>query len=192
MNIGIGIDGVITNVDFLSILGKKKPVLDKESGSLKVNSTLIKKILYRGIAFYSKHSKLRSDAAKYISLLKDEGNRIIIITKRKFASEETKEGENIRKLVELFLLDRGIPYDKIVFSKGDKLEDCINEKVVIMLEDSPKNSETISKRIPVILMDTPYNKDVSGDNIFRVASWEEAYILLSALGKRKVKSYEKN
>ena len=89
-------------------------------------------------------------------------------------------------------MDRGIPYDKIIFSKSDKLEDCINEKVVIMLEDSPKNSENISKRIPVILMDTPYNRNASGDNIFRVASWEEAYALLSALGKRKVKSYEKN
>lgn len=192
MNIGIDIDGVITNIDFLGILGKKKPILDKESSNLKVNNFLIRKILYRGIAFYSKHSKLRSDAAKYISLLKDEGNRIIIITKRKFASEETQDGENIRRLVELFLLDRGIPYDKIVFSKSDKLEDCINEKVVIMLEDSPKNSENISKRIPVILMDAPYNRNASGDNIFRVASWEEAYALLSALGKRKVKSYEKN
>lgn len=44
----------------------------------------------------------------------------------------------------------------------------------------------------MILMDTPYNRNASGDNIFRVASWEEAYALLSALGKRKVKSYEKN
>lgn len=70
MNIGIDIDGVITNIDFLGILGKKKPILDKESSNLKVNNFLIRKILYRGIAFYSKHSKLRSDAAKYISLLK--------------------------------------------------------------------------------------------------------------------------
>lgn len=126
MNIGIDIDGVITNIDFLGILGKKKPILDKESSNLKVNNFLIRKILYRGIAFYSKHSKLRSDAAKYISLLKDEGNRIIIITKRKFASEETQEGENIRRLVELFLLDRGIPYDKIIFLR------VINLRIVLM------------------------------------------------------------
>ena len=97
MNIGIDIDGVITNIDFLGILGKNKPILDKESSNLKVNNFLIRKILYKGIAFYSKHSKLRSDAAKYINLLKDDGNRITIITKRRFAGEETKEGKDIRK-----------------------------------------------------------------------------------------------
>lgn len=192
MNIGIDIDGVITNVDFLGIFGKKKPILDRDSKDLRVNSSLVKKVLYRGIAFYSKHSKLRSDAAKYISLLKDEGNKIIIITKRKFANENTKEGNHIRELAEIYLLDRGIPYDKIIFSKGDKLEDCLEEKITIMLEDSPKNSEIISGKLPVILMDTPYNRNTNGDNIFRVTTWEEAYTILSALGKRKVKSYEKN
>ena len=118
MNIGIDIDGVITNIDFLGILGKNKPILDKESSNLKVNNFLIRKILYKGIAFYSKHSKLRSDAAKYINLLKDDGNRITIITKRRFAGEETKEGKDIRSLVEVFLIEQGIPYDKIVFSNG--------------------------------------------------------------------------
>lgn len=192
MNIGIDIDGVITNIDFLGILGKKKPILDKESSNLKVNNFLIRKILYKGIAFYSKHSKLRSDAAKYINLLKDEGNRITIITKRRFAGEETKEGKDIRSLVEIFLIEQGIPYDKIVFSKGDKLDDCLKEKVTVMLEDSPRNSEAISKRVPVIIMDTPYNRDTISDNIYRVTSWKEAYALLSTLGKRKVRNYEKN
>ena len=192
MNIGIDIDGVITNIDFLGILGKKKPILDKESSNLKVNNFLIRKILYKGIAFYSKHSKLRSDAAKYINLLKDEGNRITIITKRRFAGEETKEGKDIRSLVEVFLIEQGIPYDKIVFSKGDKLDACLKEKVTVMLEDSPRNSKAISKRVPVIIMDTPYNRDTISDNIYRVTSWKEAYALLSTLGKRKVRNNEKN
>ena len=52
MNIGIDIDGVITNIDFLGILGKNKPILDKESSNLKVNNFLIRKILYKGIFFY--------------------------------------------------------------------------------------------------------------------------------------------
>lgn len=192
MNIGIDIDGVITNVDFLSILGKNTPVLDRESKNLKTNNRALRKLLYKGIAFYSKHSKLRPDASKYIKLLKAEGNRIIIITKRKFASEDSKEGESIRALVELFLLENDIPYDKIIFSTGDKLEDCTTEDITIMLEDSPKNTASISQRVPVILMDTPYNQNTAGDNVFRVNSWEEAYVLLSALGKRKAKNYEKN
>lgn len=192
MNIGIDIDGVITNIDFLGILGKKKPILDKESSNLKVNNFLIRKMLYKGIAFYSKHSKLRSDAAKYINLLKDDGNRITIITKRRFAGEETKEGKDIRSLVEVFLIEQGIPYDKIVFSKGDKLDACLKEKVTVMLEDSPRNSKAISKRVPVIIMDTPYNRDTISDNIYRVTSWKEAYALLSTLGKRKVRNNEKN
>ena len=192
MNIGIDIDGVITNIDFLGILGKKKPILDIDTKGLKMYSPVIKKVLYKGIAFYSKHSKLRSDAAEYISLLKSEGNSITIITKRRFANENTKEGEHIRELAELFLLDRGIPYDKIVFSEGDKLDDCLKEAVTIMLEDSPRNSVSISKKIPVIIMDTPYNKGTTGDNIFRVRSWEEAYNVLSTLGKRRFKNHEKN
>lgn len=192
MNIGIDIDGVITNVDFLSILGKNTPVLDRESKNLKTNNRALRKLLYKGIAFYSKHSKLRPDASKYIKLLKAEGNRIIIITKRKFANEDSKEGENIRALVELFLLENDIPYDKIIFSTGDKLEDCTIENITIMLEDSPKNTASISQRVPVILMDTPYNQNTAGDNVFRVNSWEKAYVLLSALGKRKAKNYEKN
>ena len=58
MNIGIDIDGVNTNIDFLGILGKKKPILDKESSNLKVNNFLIRKILYKGIAFYWGWGKL--------------------------------------------------------------------------------------------------------------------------------------
>ena len=192
MNIGIDIDGVITNIDFLGILGKKKPILDKESSNLKVNNFLIRKILYKGMAFYSKHSKLRSDAAKYINLLKDDGNRITIITKRRFAGEETKEGKDIRSLVEVFLIEQGIPYDKIVFSKDNKLDDCLREKVTVMLEDSPRNSKAISKKVPVIIMDTPYNRDTISDNIYRVTSWKEAYALLSTLGRRRTRNYEKN
>ena len=133
MNIGIDIDGVITNIDFLGILGKNKPILDKESSNLKVNNFLIRKILYKGIAFYSKHSKLRSGAAKYINLLKDDGNRITIITKRRFAGEETKEGKDIRSLVEVFL-SKVFLMIKLCFLKVINLMIVLGKKLLLCLK----------------------------------------------------------
>ena len=83
MNIGIDIDGVITNLDFLSILGTKEPILDREKKAT-VNTPVARKILFHCIKLYSKHGVIRTNASKYINALKNNGHKIFIITKRRF------------------------------------------------------------------------------------------------------------
>ena len=47
------------------------------------------------------------------------------------------------------------------------------------IEDDPTNAVNLDKAgYRVILMDAMYNRDVEGDNITRVGSWEEVRKLL--------------
>lgn len=191
MNIGIDIDGVITNLDFLSVLGKKEPILDREKKAT-VNTPVARKILFHCIKLYSKHGVIRTNASKYINALKNNGHKIFIITKRRFTDENSAEGEKIRTLVKLFLLDRDIPYDEIIFCNGDKLPTIKEKNIDIMIEDSPKNSKSIAESVRVIIFHTPYNTNVEHPQITRLFSWEEIYNYIEGLSKQKGKVYEKN
>lgn len=180
MNVGIDIDGVITNLDFIK-QGKRKDrhtVLDTNPALTYQNNKLINYLLYRGICLYSKHAVVRDNASKVINNLKNEQCKIYIITKRQFASENNLKGEKVRKLVELHLLEHEIPYDSITYTDGNKLKECLELGIDILIEDNPYIAQVVSKYIPVILLETPYNKDTNEDNILHATSWVDINILI--------------
>jgi uncharacterized HAD superfamily protein len=180
MNIGIDIDGVITNLDFIKMGNKEKhTILDTNPAMKYQNNKLIREVLYHGIKLYSKHAKVRNDASKIINSLKNDGDKIHIITRRQFASEDSKKGNKIRTLVELHLINHDIPYDSITFTNGDKIKECLEEKIDVMIEDNPITAMKLTSYIPVIVFDTPYNFFLSGNNIYHAKSWEDVYEIIS-------------
>jgi len=67
----------------------------------------------------------------------------------------------------------GVRYHNIVFTEN-KLQECINSEVSLLIDDAPHYAEEFSKKnIPVILFDQPYNKSVNIDFVYRASNWLE-------------------
>lgn len=66
-----------------------------------------------------------------------------------------------------------IDYDHIVFTE-DKLQECVNLQVDILIDDGPHYAEEFALRNrPVILFEQPYNLSVTNDFVYRAANWLE-------------------
>lgn len=186
MNVGVDIDGVITNLDFIKSSKKEKhTILDTNPAVTYKNNSLINFCLFKGISFYSKHAIIRNEASDIIKDLKNNGSRIHIITKRQFASENSPRGEKIRNLTKLHLLNHDIPYDTISFTDGNKLKECLDLNIDVMIEDNPDAIKHLSLFIPVIVFDTPYNQGILGDNIYRAHDWLAVKKIIDELNHKK-------
>ena len=74
----------------------------------------------------------------------------------------------MRDTVKGWLRKNNIEYDKIIFSGEDKSKHIIENKIDIMIEDSPNNLKQLSKLTKMICMDWNYNKEVDGEKYIDV------------------------
>ena len=74
-----------------------------------------------------------------------------------------------------------IEYDKIIFSREDKIDICLENNIELMIEDKPANINKISGKIPVICFHAGYNKNCNDNNIIRCYSWYDIYIKIYKL-----------
>lgn len=190
MRIGVDIDRVLANLE--------QYVLDNLSRYCVVNNIdyTIGKIYYDHcktfniskkdendfwniyLEVYAKEEKARPYAAEVIKKLKEEGHEIYIITARWLTNRDDDVGMNMRGLVQNWLQENDIVYDKLIFSKSskeNKFDEIVENKIDLMIEDSSDNINNLAKIIPVICYDTKYNKECCGDNIIRCYSWYDIY-----------------
>lgn len=196
MNIGIDIDGVLTNVGKFIIEEGQKYCEENQKGKLLKTDVLDTKEVFgwdnetdvdfwlKNIFIYAKENPIIEGAAENIKKLKQDGHHIYIITARFLTTEETQErfkdiykndGEDMRELVKKWLAENNIIYDKIIFSGEDKSKHIHENKIDIMIEDTPSNLENLSKITKMICYDWPYNKCVKNNNIHRCHNWDEIY-----------------
>ena len=81
----------------------------------------------------------------------------------------------MRNTTKNWLSENKVMYDKLIFTKGDKLPYCIDNKIDIMIDDDPKNINQISTKIPVICFDAAYNRECIGEKVTRCYSWYDIY-----------------
>jgi len=114
----------------------------------------------------------KENSVEVIKRLKEEGNKIIIITSR--SDEEVK---NSHYYSEQWLKSYGIPYDKLVLNSVDKAAKCIENNIDIFIDDRISHCKNVSRnaRIPVYLFDSAYNKNHEDTGMKRVFSWLEVY-----------------
>ena len=202
MNIGIDIDGVLTNVG--------KFILDKGLEYCKETNKgkRVKPVTYhskemfgwdeetdldfwsKNIFLYARYCPPLEGAAYNIKKLKEDGNNIYIITARWIANGELSEYdiknnkyfkylENPKKemqdIVKYWLKKNNIMYDKLLFTRENKEKEILENNIDIMVEDSPKNIESLSKITKIICMSWDYNEHINGENIYRCHSWNETY-----------------
>ena len=188
MNIGIDIDGVLTNDDEYILDYTSKYCFENNlEGFIKPSSYEYRKLdwdeetidKYRDRYFvnYVKNVPARRFASEIIRKLRKEGNKIFIITARYQTAENGKVGKsNIRKCTLKWLRKNKIQYDKIIFTKPPKVNDIIENKIDLMIEDSPTTIEQQVKIVKVLYYDTPYNTNIEHQNITRVYSWYDIYM----------------
>lgn len=198
MNIGIDIDGVLTNDDdyILDSVSKycyehqlkgfdhpdlyeyKKLNWDKEQ----INN-------YRKEYFlnYVKNEPARKFASEVIKKLRKDGHKIFIISARHKTAENGEiNQENIRQCTLDWLKKNDIEYDQAIFTKIPKVKEIIENKIDLMIEDSPTTINELVKVVKVLYYDTRYNKEIKHKNIIRVYSWYDIYMKINELiGKDK-------
>lgn len=187
MNIGIDIDGVLTNDDdYILDCTSKYCYENNIKGFENADLYEYRKFDwdentiddYRNKYFinYIKNEPARKFASEIIKRLREDGHKIIIITARYKTFENGKIGDdNIRECTLNWLKENDINYDKIIFTKPPKVKEIIENKIDLMLEDSPTTINEIVKVVKVLYYDTRYNKDIEGENIIRVYSWYDIY-----------------
>ena len=193
MNIGIDIDGVLTDehkwhIESASKYLKKEPInLDGFTTREIFGSTLKEEEDFwnKNIWEYAKKEKPIKNASEYIQKLHDEGNKIYIITAREFAYLDTELGNKMKCIVKQWLETNDIIYDKIFFTNLSKLEVCRKNNINIMIEDNVNNLNEISKEIKTICVDARYNKSCSSENIVRCFNWKEIYEAINIIKNTK-------
>lgn len=187
MRIGIDIDGVLVDIEKFQLEQGSKYFFEKYhkkiynpkgyetyqmfNVDLKKDQEFWKKVIFDYIK-----EPARNFAAEVIQKLKKEGNEIYIITARSSdVSYIDMTVEEMREAVKKWLKDYKIVYDYLIFSPEDKLSICLENKIDVMIEDSPKNIVQISEKIPVICYHAIYNDHCKAKNITRCYTWYDIY-----------------
>lgn len=194
MNIGIDIDGVLTDLEKATInFGTKMCVEEKwpikidlskywEVETFKWTQEQADKFWNRYLVKYVEESPSRMFAQEIIEKLQQEENNIYIITARNEYGMPLEYYGKMQELTKEWLNKQNIKYDKLIFAKDEeKLQQCIENGITVMIEDSPSNIKNISSKIKVIKFDCQYNKQVSGENIITAYSWYHIYDIINKL-----------
>ena len=114
MNIGIDIDGVLTNDDEYTMSCMSKFIYDNKLEEIKSpyeyeydkvnwNQKDLEKYLKQYFWDYCEKEPARKYASEIIKKLKEEGNNIYIITSRRYTTENSINGENSPKTIPIFV-----------------------------------------------------------------------------------------
>ncbi len=136
-----------------------KPYIKINSNGYNIKETFLctadeqKEFWYKYMIPYGLTSKTRKDVKTVIGDFYDEDHKIVIITARAKADENSFIGSIQRSIVKLRLKIAGIPYDAIEFcpyANGTeaeaKITACQKHKVDIMIEDKKTNAIAIENK----------------------------------------------
>lgn len=190
MRIGIDIDGVMTNIEQFVIDYITKYCVENNieynignssydfCKTFDISEEIEMDFWYKHLESYAINEKPRPFVAEIIEELKSDGHEIYIITARWGTNRDDDIGNKMRDIVNNWLYENKILYDKLIFSKASqerKTNEIIENKIDLMIEDNPNNINELSKIIPVICYNAEYNKECIGDSIIRCYSWYDIY-----------------
>lgn len=187
MNIGIDLDGVLTNFNdfcmnygakYASEIGKGKIINPKGYESVEIfdwGKNTNDEFWLKYKLKYVIEEPPRPFAKEVIDKLKKEGHNIYIITARASEFEDVEKNEKMKDLVRKWFAKHELYYDELIFSTVNKLENCREKNIDIMVEDSPHNIKQLSEHLPIICFDARYNRECESKNIIRCYSFYDIY-----------------
>lgn len=116
--------------------------------------------------FYSTVEPI-TDAVEYVNKLYDEGNEIILITKRKNTIKN-------RRMTKKWLKKYGFKYHKLILGGNEKGKICTELEIDIFVDNDKNNVIDASEYdVNCILKGTRFNKKEKGFN--RIEEWKDIY-----------------
>ena len=194
MNIGVDIDGVLTNLERMILdYGTKRCVDENLLIELDLSQYDLEKAfnwtaeqeeefwnMY--LVQYVKESEPRTFAPQIIKRLQQQGDKIYIITARNDYGMPKEYLGKMQNLTKKWLKKHHIKYEKLIFAQDkEKLQQCFNNNIDVMIEDSPSNIQYMSEKMKVIKFDCQYNKNVSNENVITAYSWYHIYKIIKEL-----------
>ena len=204
MNIGVDVDGFLTDLGKFQLENGKnffkddKHYVNEYAYSFREMFNCTKeeadKFWLKNIWKYCLRCECTKGASELLNKLKEDGNKIYIITGRVHTTETGFLGDIFRCMLNHWLNKNNIPYDEIIYcddenSAEEKLGICSRLNIDVMFEDQIKNAITISKVSDVILKDRPYNHGLCINRVSRVNELDEVYDILHKM--KKVKRLDK-
>ncbi len=121
-------------------------------------------------------------ASEIVQKLKQEGNKIIIITSR----YEVVSNKNLVEEYSKQWLDKNnIPYDKFIMNAQDKLQVAKKENVDLFIDDSIDHCKRMQEgNIKSLLFTSIMNQGVDVQNLERVYSWPQIYAKYQDMANR--------
>lgn len=194
MNIGMDIDGVLTDMERIITYFATKMCVEEdwpinintgeylEMKAFNWSQEQVAKFWEKYYVKYVTESEPRMFVPEVIEKLQQEGNKIYFITARNGAGLPKEYHGKIQELTSNWLKTHDIKYEKLIFaSNEEKLHRCIENNIHVMIEDSPSNIEYISKQIKVIKFDCQYNKHVNNENVITAYSWYHIYNIIKEM-----------
>jgi 1-acyl-sn-glycerol-3-phosphate acyltransferase len=208
VNIGFDIDGVLNDIESFQlkyglIFFKNKYIQNyyKQHGVLLEESSIvdsdiiinpngygIKEVFNctdeEEVEFWTKYTfkfffeHCRKGTSEVIKKLRDQGNKVFLISSRALTTENSTKGKFMRILLKEWLKREKIEYDDIIYcsvenSSVDKVEACLRLSIDIFVEDKKENIEALSSITNVICLNTMNNFDNEIKNITRINNLEE-------------------
>ena len=185
MIIGIDIDGVLIDDDTYRLDCMEKycyenglPTLNnpyayenKANWSEDIIEDYRKKYFFN----YIKDAPVKKFASEIIDKLRDDGNKIVIVTGRYKTTENSDIGEQMRNDTVNWLKKNNINYDEICYARSPKAKEVKENNIDVMIDDSPEVLKELVKVTKVLCFDNRYNKDLDYNNMTRVFSWYDIY-----------------
>lgn len=182
-NIGIDIDGVLTDIESFQLkFGESffknkynKDIVNRNGYTIKeifdCTKEQEKEFWTKYLLQYSISTKAREGASAFTNKVHNQGGKIYIITSRYYTDKDNSLGKIMRFIVEEWLKANNIYYDQIIFCSDDKTDAIKNNNIEIMFEDSAKNINDLKDLTSIVCVDANYNKSVT--DVYRINSFDE-------------------
>lgn len=190
LNIGVDVDGVLIDLSGflrkrgeeyfrrkygLEIIDPDKSHAEEMFGCTKKQR---KKFWWDCGWEYVHTQKCIDGSASALKRLREEGNRIVIITSRALTVDHGPASLILRTVLKRWLKRNGIGYDKLVFcdeesSAEDKRAACAENGIDVMVDDSVENLLAIKDIVRAICFDSPWNRELEDEGVIRAHDWAE-------------------
>ena len=201
MNIGIDVDGVLTDMAaYQQKYGKiyfederKMPLVNAKGYDIcdmyACSKSEREKFWTKYIWGYCLKIPMTAGAAETVRKLKSEGHRIFLITGRAHTTEKGITGALFRWMLRYWLKKNHFEYDELIFcseseSAKDKYDICKSYHIDIMLDDKAENLLALKEEIGILCYPAVWNEDYRELDDDRIFSFEEL--------TDKVKSFQSN
>lgn len=195
MNIGVDIDNVLSNFNEVLLADYINHDKSLRNRGIVNHDVYIRKMfdwtLEEETEYYKNNIERLAnllepikDCSKYIKKLRDNGNKIYIISGRNNGEYSDPYGMTIK-----WLKKHDIEYDKLILTNAynhqEKANVCIEHNVDIMIDDSTRVCLKCSENnIKPILYNTDFNQ--SETRFKRVHNWEEIYNDINHVQKERI------